>query len=76
MNSVSIRALVADLDKIELVDAQVPAEAIKHDVVMPYLEGFYADQVGRSDAPSKGISRSLLTQASGNVTYSTSSFRG
>ena len=61
---ISIRALVEDLDKIELVDAQVPTEAIKQDVVLPYLEGYYLDQIQSSDAPSKGIPRIMLTQAS------------
>ena len=59
---ISIRALVEDLGTIVLFDDHVPLEAIKQDVVLPYLEAFYLDQVQRSDAPSKGIPRITLTQ--------------
>eukprot|EP00831_Metopus_contortus_P084918 TRINITY_DN9752_c0_g1_i1.p1 TRINITY_DN9752_c0_g1~~TRINITY_DN9752_c0_g1_i1.p1 ORF type:complete len:493 (+),score=73.14 TRINITY_DN9752_c0_g1_i1:162-1640(+) len=57
-----IRAIVENIDKIELIDTLDSAETVKKEIVLPYLNGLYSDLILRSDAPEKGIPRVVLIE--------------
>ena len=58
----NVRSVVEQPGKIELVDALELTETEKLDVVRPCLFDVYADLASRSDAPEKGVSRTVFLE--------------
>lgn len=66
---VNIRSLVEQMDKIELVDMQVPMDIKNNEIAVLYLDNLYKDLIQRTANPEKGIPRVVLVEVTYKIVY-------